>query len=324
MNQPLVSIIVPAYNSSQTIAPCLEAIIRQSYPCFEIIVVDDGSTDQTAEIIRTFPNVHYARQENAGPASARNHGARIARGEFFIFTDSDCVPQDHWVELLMKNFLASDIGVVAGSYGIANPESRLARCVWKEILFRHQHLMPDYPRAFGSYNFAIRRKTFEDAGGFDESYRRASGEDNDLSYKVSKAGYKIYFSREALVDHYHPTKFFKYLNEQYRHGFWRAKLYGRHIHMARGDDYTFLKDIAEIFVCGMLVLCLPFVLLAWGIFIVELLCLVSLLIMEAYYSFKFNGFNADGISYIGVMGVRTFYRFFGLASGIFNFFIKKN
>jgi len=247
MGLPSVSVIIPAFNAEDTIGETLKALVLQTYRgTIEVIVVDDGSRDATPEIIRSFPLVKYCRQDNAGPASARNLGARHAAGDMLMFTDADCRPESGWVEKLVAGFSALDIAAVGGSYGIANPGAWLARIIHGEIVYRHHHLMPEYPRAFGSYNFAIRRSVFESVGGFDQRYRRASGEDNDLSYRVLKAGGRIRFLKDALVDHYHQTEAINYLKEQFRHGLWRVRMYADHPAMARGDDYTFWKDMVEI------------------------------------------------------------------------------
>jgi glycosyltransferase involved in cell wall biosynthesis len=242
-----VSIIIPAYNCADTITAVLQAVRAQSWPGrLEVLLVDDGSTDRTAELAASFPDVRCLSQANAGPASARNAGARAARGDIFLFTDSDCLPEPDWVEKMLAGFDCDSIAVVAGSYGIANPEDWLAAVIHDEIRFRHERLLPEFPRAFGSYNFAIRRAVFEQAGGFDPSYRYASGEDNDLSYRILSSGRRIRFLRQAQVRHFHQSDLGAYLKEQFRHGFWRVKMYVDHPSMLRGDDYTFWKDIMEL------------------------------------------------------------------------------
>jgi len=293
MSPVSVSIIVPAYNASASLGRTIEALLKQNcFQPFEIIVVDDGSIDNTAEIAHSFGAVKYLRQENAGPAAARNHGARLARGQYLAFTDSDCIPHEDWISRLMAGFAQAEVGVVAGSYGIANPQNWLSRCIHAEIIWRHQHLMPDFPNSFGSYNFCVKKEVFEGVGGFNTVYRNASGEDNDLSYKIIAAGWRIYFDRKALVDHYHTAHVVKYLKEQYRHGFWRAKMYHDHPQMIKGDGYTFWKDMVEMPLSALLLLavlgsvfhlisfgqCMSFVLLPFLIF--EIL---SSVIMTNYF-----------------------------------------
>ena len=97
-----ISVIIPAYNADKTIAQNLEAILRQKglkeKP--EVIVVDDGSTDSTESIVKSYPEVIIVKQNNAGPATARNTGAKLAKGDILVFTDSDTVPHENWLKEL--------------------------------------------------------------------------------------------------------------------------------------------------------------------------------------------------------------------------------
>ena len=239
-----ISAIVPVYNRAGLMPKLIQALLNQDYPV-EIVIVDDGSTDNTADIVRGFP-VTYIHQKNSGPSAARNHGVNESGGDIVVFTDSDCVPQKDWIRRLIDGF-EDDVGAVAGSYNIANPESLLASCIHEEIKLRHLALKrKKYIRAFGSYNVALKRNVFLKVGGFNEGYRSASGEDNDLSYKILKAGYKIRFKDDALVAHHHPEQIWNYLKEQYRHGYWRIKMYRDFPEMSRGDDYMVMKDIIEV------------------------------------------------------------------------------
>lgn len=323
MNESRVSVVVPSFNCEKTIARCIECILAQSHPVYEIIIVDDGSTDRTAEIIRTFKTVKYLYQPNAGPASARNLGGKEADGEFIFFTDSDCLPGKNWIGESLKHFKKPDVAVVSGSYGISNPQSRLARCIHQEILFRHKRLMPAYPKSFGSYNFGIKREVFRQIGGFNESYRQASGEDNDLSYKVLKQGFRIYFEPESTVDHFHPTRVFQYLKEQFRHGFWRAKIYKLHPTMAKGDDYTFWKDIAEI---PMALMILSFIFLSF--FKQAVLAILGFFVgllftIEVYFSRLSSKTLGDCIYSSFILFLRAFARASGFLTGMICFFIFK-
>jgi len=315
-----VSVIVPAFNAEGIIEECLRALTALEYGGpLEIIVVDDGSTDGTRECAARFESVRYLYQENAGPAAARNRGVKESGSEIVCFTDADCIVHRDWVEKLAGHFDKPDIAAVAGSYGIANPDSALARGVHGEILYRHRHFVPEYPRVFGSYNVALRREIFTAAGGFDESYRFASGEDNDLSYKILAAGRKIFFERRALVDHHHPVHFRKYLKEQYRHGFWRAKMYFRHPSMIGGDDYTFWKDGAEVLLAGGI-----FGAFTAGIFFghmlrIAALGVIVLILIEIYYGRRFVSGSKDAGFYAFVMFFRSFFRTAGLVRGAFHF-----
>ena len=236
----LVSIIVPAYNAAATLAECLQACLNQTHEPAEVIVVDDGSTDDTPAIIETFP-VRYVRQENRGPAAARNRGARIARGDVIAFTDADCVPEPDWIEGLVNRFDHTTVGV-GGTYGIRNDSSLLARLIHEEIVVRHKNFR-DTVDFLGSFNVAYKKDAFEAAGGFDESFTFASAEDNDLAYRLQDAGGLLRFVPGARVAHYHPTKLRPYLKTQLRHGYWRMKLYAKHPQRSAGDQYAGLGEL---------------------------------------------------------------------------------
>lgn len=338
MSSQSVSIIIPAYNAEKSIVHTLEAtlhaasIYRNSYaaqdetPLVEILVVDDGSTDSTKAKVLAFPTVKYLFQENAGPAKARNLGAAEARGTILFFTDSDCRPHEDWIVTMLQHFSKPNVSVVAGSYGIANPEKRLSRCIHQEIIFRHMFLMPEYPSYFGSFNFAVRKEVFFAVGGFNAGYPNASGEDNDLSYRISAKGHKIYFAKDALVDHFHTESVGKYLSEQYRHGFWRARMYKDHPKMTKGDGYTFWKDIVEI--GEVLLFYVGAVLVFTGFFYAGVMigscALAALAFGNVYFGKKMTGNWSDGFYFSDVMNLRAFSRANGFLAGFYNLLFKKN
>ena len=226
----------------------------------------------------------------------------------------------------MVHFLSSEISVVAGSYGIVNSQYILARCIHAEIIFRHKKFLPQNPKSFGSYNFAIRRKVFEDLGGFDTSYRHASGEDNDFSYKIIKAGHKIFFQPQAQVKHVHQTSLIKYLKEQFRHGFWRVKMYLDHPEMTQGDDYTFWKDILEVplvfasFLVCFLVLFCPALSSLIPVFPIPFL---ALFLLNFFFSFSAIRGLENILYFTGVMFLRAYFRTLGFSLGIFRFLPEK-
>ncbi len=332
-----ISIIIPVYNGEKTIGRTLQAALtaasafrnaetlRTEDRFVEIIVVDDGSTDNTKNEILKFPTVKYFFQQNSGPAAARNHGALEARGEILFFTDADCLPHSDWLEVMMAHFDKPHVVCVAGSYGIANPQSPLSRGIHAEILFRHRVLMPEFPSYFGSFNFAIKKSIFQEVGGFDAAYRQASGEDNDLSYKISSRGYKIYFAKDALVDHFHTQSLGKYLSEQYVHGFWRAQMYRDHPLMARGDGYTFWKDSVEV---GLVfIVYLSTILILLGFFKSAVWSLVAALLtligINIFFGIRFVAVWNDRLWFGDVMILRAFARTNGFLAGLIKFLQKK-
>lgn len=325
MGKPSVSVVIPAYNAKRTIGLTLQALIRQTYDGpLEIIVVDDGSNDHTFDFVQAFSDVLYIRQSNQGPAVARNRGFRASKGEYVFFTDSDCIPEAQWIEKGLAGFIDPDIGVVCGSYGIANPEHLLARCIHQEILYRHKNLMPDFPKAFGSYNFCVKRKVFEEVGGFTETYRNPSGEDNDLSYKILRSGARIYFSRYCIVEHFFPTRVGKYLREQFRHGFWRVPMYRDHPSMAVGDDYTFWKDILEPPLCmAMGAMLLLGIFADQDVYFLAIGLMAGLSAIEMFFAFAMTQTKKTTIFFAFVMLLRSFFRTAGFLLGVFQIFSSR-
>lgn len=326
MKQPSVAIVIPVYNAEKTIAASVEGALAQDYlGPLEVIVVDDGSTDRSAEILKQFPALKIFQQTNSGPAVARNQGAQMAQSEIIFFTDSDCVPEKNWVSTQLPFWNEEKIGAVAGSYGIANPQSRLAYFIQAEILYRHRVRMPEYPKVFGSYNFSMPRKLFWELGGFNTGYRFASGEDNDLSYKINQAGYRIHFAKESIVNHYHTESLRKYLHEQYRHGFWRVKMYREHPEMMKGDGYTFWKDPMEVLLVFMFLLFPICLSLQWVA--LSALCFGSaffLYVLEFFFALRMTKHLSEKLFFSNVMFLRSFFRTFGFSSGILHFLAKKN
>jgi glycosyltransferase involved in cell wall biosynthesis len=322
-----VSVVIPAYNAESTIAQAVEHSLSQAREPLEVevIVVDDGSTDDTAKVARS-AGATVIRQENAGPAAARNRGWESATGQVICFTDSDCIPLAGWLEGLLDGFSEEQVGSVAGSYENANSSSWLAQWVHREIMERHKR-MPPFVRAFGSYNVAIPRYVLEATGGFNPAYRRASGEDNDLSYRIIKEGWRIAFRPQARVAHYHPEKVGKYLLEQYRHGFWRAKLYKDHPEMIRGDDYTRLRDRLEpILVLGALVLLILKMFdvsnSGWPLFI--LITTYTTIHLSWPISWWLGEGKIEAFPFAGVTFLRGFARTAGLCMGIVQGGFKKS
>lgn len=316
ISQVRVAVIVPVYNAEKIIAATIQAIAKQTVQPSQIFLVDDGSTDQSAAIIQTFSHVSYLYQENKGPAAARNQGARLADADFLMFTDADCVPEKDWIYQSLLKFNDESIAAVAGSYSIANPHSLLSRCIHYEIKYRHQHLMPAFPAAFGSFNVCIRRQLFFQAGGFPENFVAASGEDNALSYAIGKEGFKITFAQNSLVAHFHTEKLGRYLKEQYRHGYWRAKLYRQYPEMMKGDDYTFWKDILEPPWCLLICLLVTISILFANVWLFVLFFILGFVI-EFYFANKMYDQLDEKIYATIVFIFRAFARTTGFVKGVF-------
>jgi glycosyltransferase involved in cell wall biosynthesis len=343
-----VSIIIPAFNAEQTIAECLEACLRQTWADCEIIVVDDGSTDRTGEIVQSFDrtgrtdrtdqkpicnlqsaicnrNVLYFRQANKGPAAARNAGAAKATGDVLAFTDSDCVPRPDWIERLLEGFAEGVVGV-GGTYAIANKQSLLARMVHEEIMVRHE-LSGENVDFLGSFNVSYLRSAFEAAGGFDESFSNASAEDNDLSYRLIDKGGRLRFRPQAVVAHYHPTRLWPYLKTQARHGYWRMKLYKKHPRRAKtGDQYASALDLTAPPLALTLCAAVPAMSVgAWQINAAAVLLALTYAFVRAPLAQRMYRRSGDArMLYFGAVALlRDAARGLGMIGGVAHFFVLK-
>ncbi len=234
-----MSVIIPTYNGASRIGHCLESLRDQSVGhVFEILVVDDGSTDATPEVVRRFEGVRLLRQKNAGPASARNNGAREATGEIILFTDDDCVPTQNWVETMLSPF---DDPQVVGAKGIYRTTQRqlVARFVQIEYEDRYR-LMAKLPSIdfIDTYSAAFRRRNFLEMNGYDTSFPVACAEDIELSYRMSAREWVMRYAPEAAVYHTHPDSFWRYLKKKYKFAFWRVLAVRKNPRKAARDSHT--------------------------------------------------------------------------------------
>ena len=238
-NRPRVSVIIPAYNASETIEACLSALWRQTVAqeIYEVIVVDDGSTDSTADLAKT-AGAQVIVQPNAGPATARNRGARTATGELLLFTDADCEPVPSWIKAFLDAF--DDEGIVAakGTY-LTRQRSLTARFVQVEYEERYRiTARAATVDSIDTYSAAYRRNVFVESGGFDPTFPFAAQEDVDLSFRLARKGYKMVFVPGAQVYHRHSSSPWAYVRRKFRVGWWKVLVVRRYPERAMRDSHT--------------------------------------------------------------------------------------
>ncbi len=258
------SVIIPAYNSEKTIAQTLNTLKNQNFPKnkYEIIVVDDGSTDKTVKISKQF-GVKLFTNPHRGPAWQRNFGAKKAKGEIILFIDSDCVPSRNWLKEMTKPFNNKDIIGVSGTYRTLNKNKIIARFEGYEIEKRHKRMAQQkYIDFIGSYSAAYRKNIFLKFKGFDTSFPIASGEDPELSFRIAKAGYKMVFNPKAFVYHPHVDSLCGYLKQKFFRSYWRVLMYKKHPDkMIQRDSYTGMEipiSAASLSLFFLSILLIPF------------------------------------------------------------------
>ncbi|HLF28879.1 MAG TPA: glycosyltransferase [Anaerolineae bacterium] len=197
------SIVIPTYNRSETLRQTLIAVTRQDYAECEVLVVDDGSTDGTAEIVaREFPAVRLIRQSNRGPAAARNAGVRAAVGDIIAFTDDDCLPPLDWLTRLAEGYARYPQVAGVGGY-LEAPEYVLRDSIlaqYERSIGRDEYGARDAEvlagfacPAGGTNNMSYCRDVLEQVGGFDETFPYAAGEDADLKWRICQTGAQLLY-----------------------------------------------------------------------------------------------------------------------------------
>ena len=206
MENPLISIIISAYNSENKIEKCLNALSNQTYNQIEIIAVDVGSTDKTNEIIKKFleknKNIYLLEQKRQGPGAAKNLASKKANGKILVFVDSDEYPRKDYIEKLTKPIRENKTKTAIGAWYLAQPKNPWARCRFDDASKIRYHAMKS-----GVFR-AIKKDFFNQLGGFNTSkgYSDDRIPNNEKRARVN----------EAIFDHDADSN----LNELYKKRKW--------------------------------------------------------------------------------------------------------
>jgi GT2 family glycosyltransferase len=247
-----VSVIVPVFNGARTLGRCLEALANQTIDArnYQVIVVDDGSSDGSGDIAARH-GATVLRHKNAGAATARNRGARKARGEILLFTDADCEPQRDWIEQMLAPFARADVAGVKGAYRTWQRSlvARFAQAEYEEKYDRQARM--EWIDFVDTYAAAYRRDIFLEHGGFDPSF--GLDEDQEFSFRLARAGQRLVFAPQAIVYHQHPASMGAYARRKLRLGFWKVRVHARHPTKALRDSYTPWTQKAQLALLPLIV-----------------------------------------------------------------------
>lgn len=227
-----VTIVIPVKNCEKTIGMLLDSLNELDYPDPEVIVVDDGSSDKTRQIVEQYSVKLISLDEGHGSGFARNLGVQEAEGEIIAFIDGDAEAGPSWLASLLGGFNSPHVGCVGGSIRAANKDNFYGKYADSTLL----SFMPYYKEktvldesnfaklGFGhpiSCNMAVRREVLETIGSFDHQFRRvgAGYEEVDFLWRLCRAGYKIVCEPKAVVYHRHRETLWELLKQFFRQGF---------------------------------------------------------------------------------------------------------
>jgi GT2 family glycosyltransferase len=214
---PFISVVVCSYNGSRTIRDTLEGLSRLQYPTYEVIVVNDGSTDPTPSIAGQY-GVRLITVQNGGLSKARNIGLEAARGEIVAYIDDDAYPDPHWLTYLAAAFVNSDHVGVGGPNIAPEGDGPIAECIANAPGGPIHVLVSDSEAEhIPGCNMAFRKEPLKAIGGFDPRFRVA-GDDVDVCWRLQERGWTLGFSPAAMVWHHRRDSVRTYWRQQKNYG----------------------------------------------------------------------------------------------------------
>ena len=228
MAGPEISVVIPAFERITALEGCLQALAAQTLPPsrYEVIVADDGSRlplrDALAPVLKALAdrmNVRVIRQDNGGPATARNRGAGAAVGRYLAFTDDDCRPEPDWLERLLNHFALRPEALVGGGLRTTEGSDRYARATQAimDFVYAEQERREGL-RVFSTSNLALPASGFKRLGGFSSTFKRAAGEDYDLCARWYVSGGELVYAPDAVVAHDHALTLGTYWLQHFKYG----------------------------------------------------------------------------------------------------------
>ena len=234
-----VSVIIPVYNGEKYLVKCLNSIMSQIMDIYELILVDNNSTDQTKEVINTYvrksKKVRYLFEKQRSRGAARNTGEKEAKGNIILMTDVDCEVPKQWVKEMILPIVKESYDAVQGCETNAenNYWSKQAQLRAEEKI--NTSNIKNIIGLIDTKNFAIKSDTLKKIGYTDR--RNLRGNDTDLSIRLQRLGVKSYFSFKTKVLHNHPSTFSKVAKKYYEGGTWCSIISKRNIEYLKTTDF---------------------------------------------------------------------------------------
>jgi glycosyltransferase involved in cell wall biosynthesis len=233
-----VSLYIPCFNAAKTIQFCLEAVFKQTYPLKEVVIIDDGSTDETVEIVSRYPVRLIKHTSNQGLASARNTVIKNINTDFIASLDADCMPEPDWLKHLMSKFNSTKVAGVGGKLleRYSSSVFDLWRSVHMKQCWEDKETTP--PFLFGS-NTVFRKKAVINIGLYNESYKN-NYEDVDICRRLKKTGYTLIYEPKAIAHHLRSDDIHSILNSYWK---WNLAYYQKKKYYYNSRNFIFkVKD----------------------------------------------------------------------------------
>ena len=256
MTQLPASVIIPTRNRPRAVESCLDALAAQTLPAgsFEVIVVDDGSKPPLAVDPKRWAakfDLKVIRQQNTGPAGARNRGVAEARGEFLAFTDDDCLPTPTWLETLIAALGANSEALVGGSTfnGLKGDIFAETSQLLIEMVYEHFNRNPANAYFFASNNMACLKNCFSKLGGFDVAFPWAGAEDREFCDRWRIQKWPLLWEQTARIEHRHAQSLPRFLRLYWRYGQGAFLYHAKRNKRASGtmaDDLGFHRNLPKV------------------------------------------------------------------------------
>ncbi|RXQ89067.1 glycosyltransferase [Ancylomarina salipaludis] len=280
---PKYSVIIPIYNRPNEAEELLASLARQTYKNFDILMIEDGSTNDCSAIVKSYANdldIKYHFKPNSGPGDSRNVGMSMATGDYLIFFDSDCIIPPQYFEEVEKHLAKTPLDAFGGPDSAHESFSKVQKAInyamtsiitTGGIRGKKNKLDQYQPRSF---NMGISREVYKKVGGYTDV---TPGEDPDLSYRIMNAGFRVGLIEKAYVYHKRRIDFSKFIKQVYKFGVMRpvlVKWYPDKFKLT----YTFpsLFLLFSLFLLGLAVLINPLFLMPLA-FIAGILFIESLI-----------------------------------------------
>ncbi len=279
-----ISAVITAYNKQITIAKTLYSLLSQPAEFKEIIVIDDGSTDNSAEIIKEFAdkhkNIKYIFQSNQGVSRSSNAGLSMVNTNLVALLDGDVSLDENWLSKLIPYFENEEIGAVSGLTKTMNPKNLWAALAGYNVEYRQSKIKGEFVDHLSTTNVVYRKPVLDKIGLFDPGFRY--GQDNEMSYRIIMAGYKLILSKKTFCLHFWPESFVAFMKQRMHGALARAMLIKKYPKRLTGDKVSSLRYFLE------LPLGLIFLLSLIGVLFYSDFLIVVGLVIILIYIFQFN------------------------------------